>query len=149
MVFDGYPDFTSKDCTHIRRTKGKLSRVIKPELHNILSVKKDDFLLNKYNKQCFSFLLENLLKLRGFEVHDADDDVDTSIVAAALEKATTSSVTLVANDTDILVLLRHKADMNLHPLYLASKKTKRIWNILEAKEKLVQIYVMLCYQSTQ
>ena len=136
VVFDGYPDFTTKDSTHIRRTKGKLNRVIKPELHNILSVKKDDFLLNKYNKQCFIFLLGNLLKLRGFEVHHADDDADTSIVAAALEKATTSSVALVADDTDILVLLLHKADMNLHPLYLASKKTKRIWNIVEAKEKI-------------
>ena len=84
----------------------------------------------------FHFLLGNLLKLRGFEVHHADDDADTSIVAAALEKATTSSVALVADDTDILVLLLHKADMNLHPLYLASKKTKRIWNIVEAKEKI-------------
>ena len=58
------------------------------------------------------------------------------IVAEALEKATTSSVALVADDTNILVLLLYKADMNLHPLYLASKKTKRIWNIVEAKEKI-------------
>ena len=84
----------------------------------------------------FHFLLGNLLKLRGFEVHHADDHADTSIVAAALEKATTSSVTLVADDTDILILLLHIADMNLHPLYLASKKTKRIWNIVEAKENI-------------
>ena len=75
-------------------------------------------------------------KLEGFEVHHEDDDAETYIVATALEKATTSSVALVANDTDILVLLLHKADMNLHPLYLALKKTKRIWNIVEAKEKL-------------
>ena len=81
-------------------------------------------------------MLGNLHKLRGFEIHHADGDADTSIVAAALEKATTSSVALVVDDTDILVLPLHKADMNLHPLYLASKKTKRIWNIVEAKEKI-------------
>ena len=81
-------------------------------------------------------MLGNLLKLRGFEVHHADDDGNTSIVATALEKATTSSVALVVDDTDILALLLHKADMNLHPLYLASKKTQRIWNIVEAKKKI-------------
>ena len=84
----------------------------------------------------FHFLLRNLLKSRGFEVHHADDDADTSIVAAALEKATTSSVAFVADDTDILVLLLYKADMNLHLLYLTSKKTKCIWNVVEAKEKI-------------
>ena len=80
-------------------------------------------------------MLGNLLKLRGFEVHHADD-ADTSILAGALEKATTFSVALVADDIDILVLLLHKADNNLHLLYLALKKTKRIWNIVEAKEKI-------------
>ena len=51
VVFDGYPDFSTKDTTHIRRAKGKVGRIIKPTLNNILSVKKDEFLSNKINKQ--------------------------------------------------------------------------------------------------
>ena len=55
VVFDRYPDFSTKDTTHMRRTKVKVGRSIKPALNNTLSVKKEDFLLNKNNKQDFYY----------------------------------------------------------------------------------------------
>ena len=52
VVFDGgYLEPSTKDTTHLRRSKGKLGRLIKPALSNSLFVKKGDFLLNNDNKQ--------------------------------------------------------------------------------------------------
>ena len=61
VVFDGYPESSTKDSTHIRRTKGKSCRLIKPEPLNILSVKKEVFMLNQNNKQSFIFMLGSVL----------------------------------------------------------------------------------------
>ena len=51
VVFDGYPMLpTTKDTTHVRRSKGK---IVKFSLNSKLSMNKDNFLLNKENKQAF------------------------------------------------------------------------------------------------
>ena len=117
VVFDGYPEFSTKDTTHIRRTKGRGGRSIKLALNNSLAVEKEDFLLNKNNKQDFLFILGNILRDKGVEICHAPDDADTLVASTSLEKAGVSSVAVIADDTDILVLLLHHTEMSSCPIY--------------------------------
>ena len=58
VVFDGYPTLpTTKDTTHVRRSKGKKGKVVKFSLNSKLSMYKDKFLLNKENKQVLPIML--------------------------------------------------------------------------------------------
>ena len=66
VVFDGYPMLpTTKDTTHVRRSKGKKGKVIKFSLTLKLSMDKDKFLSNKENKQPFI----ECLNIYEFEKH--------------------------------------------------------------------------------
>ena len=122
-------DFSTKDTTHIRRAEGKVGGIIKPTLNNILSDKKDEFLSNKMNKQEFIFMLGKTLENIGIDVRHAAEDADTIIAATSIENAQSSSVAVFADDTDILVLLLYKAQLNSRPIYFVSKRSKRIWEI--------------------
>ena len=60
VVFDGgYDKPSTKDSTHLRRTKFKRGRQVNFTESMTLKMKKDDFLLNKVNKQRFLELLSN------------------------------------------------------------------------------------------
>ena len=70
-------------------------------------VTKTRFLTNHKNKDGFVRFLGNYLKEQGIVCHFARDDADTLIVKVALVLSATSSVEIVADDTDILIMLVH------------------------------------------
>jgi hypothetical protein len=55
IVFDGYKDDhpTTKDVTHLRRTGASAGVTVHFTGGMIIQFKKDEFLNNKTNKQCF------------------------------------------------------------------------------------------------
>ena len=54
VVFDGYGSGPStKDITHIRRSKGRVGRAVHFQERTILKMSKDEFPLNLDNKQKF------------------------------------------------------------------------------------------------
>jgi len=62
VVFDEYDSKPStKDNTHLRRTKKQMTEVYFVE-STIMKVKKDAFLSNKKNKQSFITLLSRMLE---------------------------------------------------------------------------------------
>ena len=136
VVFDGgYFHATTKDTTHLRRTKGKHGKKIIPSLSNHLTVKKNDFLLNNSNKQAFLLLLGSQIENEGIKVQHASGDADLPIVAAALEIASKTSVTVVGEDTDLLVLLLYHYVITSHKeVYLFSNISKKAWDIKKAKQ---------------
>jgi len=72
------------------------------------------FLMNASNKQGFVELLVQHLQDNGITAFQAQDDANTVIICTALNIATKGEpVTMVADDTDILMLLVHhfKPDM--------------------------------------
>ena len=87
VVFDGYHGPSTKDTTHIHRTKGRKSGLVKLSLNNKLTAKKKIFMLNQQNKQRFIELLSQQLQKANISVKHSDDDADLLIVQTALEVA--------------------------------------------------------------
>ena len=106
----------------------------------IIQSKKDQFLNNKENKQRFLVYLSDKLERAGCITDHAKHDADVLIVQTAIASARTKDTVLVGDDTDLLVLLLHHADLNAQ-LFLAPEpkkatKTRRIWCIKQTKELL-------------
>ena len=70
-------------------------------------MKKKSFLANPKNKQKFIYLLGSELEKAGVQVKHSSDDADYNIVMSACDIALTTTVVVVGDDTDLLVLLQH------------------------------------------
>lgn len=131
VVFDGYDNGPStKDHEHKRRV-GNISGNVTVALHNKPTCNQESFLKNSKNKSQFISLLVKALKDEGHDVRQSTGDADTQIVLAGLEYASKENKTVVANDTDILVLLMFHwaAHMNLYMLSDVGKKQSQCWDI--------------------
>lgn len=119
VVFDGYASST-KDHEHVRKT----SKAVKVAADVHVAVNKSvhasqEFLANVNNKCKFISILSSCLQENGFQIHQARDDANTLIVKVALGLAEFNTVlTVVAADTDILVLLACDLQQHMGALYL-------------------------------
>ena len=142
IVFDGYKDEPSiKDTTHLRRTGSNPGVTVHFSGDMIIRSKKDEFLKNNENKQRFLGYLSDKLVRAGCITDHTKHDADVLIVQTAIASSRTKDTVLVGDDTDLLVLLLHHADLNAHELFLAPEpkkatKTRRIWCIKKIKELL-------------
>ena len=73
-------------------------------------MKKDVFLANKTNKQRFLTMLSENLDRAGCQTINAVGDADLLITQTAI-RSQTRDVVVIADDTDILILLCFYADM--------------------------------------
>ena len=114
IVFDGYSKNPSiKDHEHERRSSTKSPNF---SLHRetILTVSQQMFLANGHNKTELLKLLIPKLISDGHTVHQAESDADRIIVKTTLQIARNGkSVTVFANDTDIIVMLLHHWNENM------------------------------------
>lgn len=134
VVFDSYPDHpTTKDVTHMRRTKGISSPTVNFEENMPFKTKKDIFLANKCNKQKFINLLCSWMEKNSIHHLQADGDADYLIAKTAVEMSKETETIVIGEDTDLLVLLCHHADPNSHRIVFKSGKNvsgkKKIWDI--------------------
>ena len=141
VVFDSYESGpTTKDLAHLRRSAG----IVGPAVHftedMLLTSRKDHFLSNPSNKQAFVFLLGRVLESRGCRILHAKGDADNMIVRTALECSVASKTTVIGEDTDLLVLLCHHAQLHRKLIFLRSDKhtgsKKRVWHIQWLKQNL-------------
>ena len=107
VVFDGYYDGPSvTDTTHLRR--GSTNAVaVHCDLLSTFTVKKDVFLRNNQNKQCLINMLSEKLKEVGCNTIHAAGDADVTIALSAVSAAANRETVVIADDTDVLVLLCH------------------------------------------
>ena len=106
VIFDGYLSGPStKDNTHIRRTaKGESKQInFTPEMK--FSGIKKTFLNNIQNKSRMIQLIGASLQHVNCKVHYSEEDADVDIAVRACQDATLSNVTVVGEDSDLLVLL--------------------------------------------
>lgn len=143
VVFDGYDGSPStKDCTHMRRTGGCIGSEVYFDETMKLQTKKDEFLANSRNKQRLINLLANTLRSAGCTVHHAKGDADLLIVTKAIEGAEIRDTVVVADDTDILVLLVHHAQNTTCNVWFKpstkkeSKKPSKFCNITALRSHL-------------
>jgi len=139
VVFDGYESTNTKDMTHQRRSKGNAGTTVTFTADMRLTMKKEQFLANRQNKQRFIFMLSEELQKKNCETHHASGDADLLIVLKAVQSATVTNTVLVGDDTDLLVLLCYHASLESHDLFFCpepKKNTKkpRIWNIKATKK---------------
>lgn len=141
VVFDGYEGKSTKDMTHQRRRKGQAGETVTFTIDMQLTMKKDQFLANKTNKQQFINMLGDHLEMSKCEVHHSPGDADLLIVQKAVESATKVNTVLVGDDTDLLILLCYHASLNSHSIYFRPEpkkgtKNPRVWDITAVKKQL-------------
>ena len=99
---------------------------VKIELDMVAHNKQNDFLSNRFNNSQFISILGNRLQTKGFIVHQSSNDADTLIVKCAIELALAGNVcTVIADDTDILVLLLYYFQTHMADIFLFSITSKR------------------------
>jgi len=106
IVFDGYSSGPStKDHEHLRRST-KTAATVNIDFDCLACSDQQSFLANEENKGAFLKLLTDQFLSNGHDVQQAPSDADTLIVRVALAAAAGGQhVTVVADDTDVLVLL--------------------------------------------
>ena len=141
IVFDGYESGPStKDVMHERRSKSNISVAVHFTSDMTCSMKKDEFLSNKVNKQRFINLLSEMLEKHGHQTLHARADADVLMVETAIASAAKRDTVLVGDDTDLLVLLCNQASETVHQIYFRpepksnTKKLPRCWNIKFVQE---------------
>ena len=140
-MFDGYQNGPStKDGTHQRRA-GAYGPTVNFDSTMIAKLKKEDFLANKENKQKFIHLLGNKLQQSGCSTIHAEGDADQPIVQTAIQSSRSITTVLIGDDTDLLVLLCHHAEINANELFFKPEpkqrsKTRKTWNIKRTKTSL-------------
>ena len=145
VVFYGYPDGpTKKDQTHSDRYRSQEGTEITISPNTHLTVKKDDFLPNKSNKTGLIKLLSDEFSSKGIKVLLATDDADSLIAQTAAQSAETTNVIVIANNTDVIVLLWHYLKNKEHRVLLQGPT--KIWDIQKlTKEVGMQNLILLMH----
>lgn len=136
IVFDGYEGGPStKDSTHERRCKGYREPTITFTEDMVCKSPKEHFLSNSANKQRMINLMGRTFEDKGFRVFHSEGDADLLIVQTAIQEAITENTVVVGEDTDLLVLLCHHAQLDSHPIFFKQTgKTSKVWNIQNLKK---------------
>ena len=94
----------------------------------------DVCLSNVANKQNFIDMLTHYLQLAGCLTEHAKEDDDLLIAQTAVQSAATKNTVIVADDTDLVILLCYYADPDGFALFMqcstrGTTKKNRIWDI--------------------
>lgn len=127
IVFDGYGNNPStKDHEHLRRsmkTTNCPEVVIQP--HIKVSTNQSAFLSNDANKMSLIDMISEKLEHDGCTVLRSTDDADTLIVKVALDHCNNGdSVTVFANDTDVIIMLMYFWKQGMGQAVIRSSFTK-------------------------
>ena len=121
IIFDGYESANTKDMVHKKHSSGKISNQINFTEEMKVIVKKEVFRTNTVNKQRFINMLGKHLAESNCEVVHAKGDADCDIVQSTVTAALRTETVVDGDDTDLLVLLCHHADLNNTEIYLYSE----------------------------
>ena len=122
VIFDGYQYNTIKDHEHQRRG-GKMGSDVTVRPQEIVTFNRDPFLKNDKNKVAFIQLLSEHLQNSGYRVLESDGDADVLIVQTAIKFASEGQeVSVIAEDTDIFVLLLHHFQENMAEVIFSERK---------------------------
>ena len=127
IVFDGYGNGASiKDHEHIHRmTRKSVDISVRCDIPAFCN--QSAFLSNEKNKKQFIELLGKALEESGHHVLYSQGDADTLIVSTALDIAKSSrKVTVVSDDTDVLILLIYHWNTEFADIFFHSEAKKDI-----------------------
>lgn len=114
IVFDGYDEthFSTKGL--LQKSRSKQSRVVDLIIPDTtIPCTQEEFLRNSENKKKFIALLTDCFHEKGMTVYQAERDADVLICLTAIKLCYQHEfVTLVSEDTDIMVLALHHSNKN-------------------------------------
>ena len=149
--------FSIKDNEHQRRQR-RYHPIVHFDSNTVFSSGRMDGFSKDANKQQLIKLIIKELKDRGCNVIPAHADADVDIVKAATESAKFRDTTLVGEDTDLLILLLHYAEVGGKNLYFRSNKqrAKHVYDIISLRKllgsevctQLLFVHALTCCHST-
>lgn len=151
-MFDGYSNPTStKTNAHALRSLVKCQEVVINESNTFDSTHstQEKFLSNETNKTNIITLIAKYLEEDGQTVIKCGGDADTTIVSEAIKLAfpkRETPVMVVADDTDIAVMLLYHWSGEFSDIIFYSRKSQKAWSIdrgcidLENKEHLLFVH---------
>ena len=123
IVFDGYSPSTKDHEPQRRSLTSNHAPNINIDVNNKSHPDQTKFLANDLNKSQFIDSLAKILKTDGQLVHQSESDADILIASTVLTIARTEPATVVADDTDIAILLFHHYNYSLtHSFDLKRRK---------------------------
>ena len=137
IVFDGYQDGSTKSHEHLRRNSIPQSCNVTIHADNQVPFTQDRFLSNIQNKAGLIEFLSQHLQEAGFCIINCPGDADSTVVTTALEAARKNSgpVTVVADDTDIAVMLVHHWKDNMADVYFLQERWSKVWSVKDASSR--------------
>lgn len=139
IVFDGYPPLSTKDQEHLRRNTVPLSTFVAVSGSNRVPYAQEHYLTLKENKVELIKFLSGHFRTQGMVVVNCDDDADTTIVETAIDKASDSTVLVVADDTDISILLLYHWRPEMEDILLHQECSGLTWSIQKAQNNCIDI----------
>ena len=124
IVFDGYDNESTKGHEHLQRNSVPQSSTVNINAENHVPFTQDRFLSNTENKSGLIAFLSLHLKRRGFIVVNCPGDADATIVKNALRyaKGNSGTVIVVADDTDVAVMLVHHWEVAMQDIYFLQER---------------------------
>ena len=137
VVFDGYRDEGTKSHEHLRRNSIPQSRNVDIHEENPVLFTQDRFLSNTENKTNFINCLSQHLIQSWYFTINCPGDADSTIVKTTLDMANTSwgHGTVVADDTDIAVMLVHHWQNNMSDVYFFQERWNKVCSITDASSR--------------
>ena len=141
VVFRGYRIPSIKYTTHQGRTGGNVGIGVTFTGDMKLTMSTKVFLSNVVNKQNFIDMLSHYQQIVGCPTEHAEEDDDLLIAQTAVQTAARTNTVLVADDTDLVILLCYYADPDCFDLFMqcstrGTTKKKRIWDIKVTQSEL-------------
>ena len=105
-MFNGYGQSSTKDHAHVQRSPITSLKIVFHE-GTFFDSKKYVFLSNDINKQRFVNMISDKCRSNGHTTINCEADADHQIVSAGIKVVKEDRATIIADDTDIFVLLCH------------------------------------------
>lgn len=93
--------------------------------HTVFNSKKEHFLANKSNRDCFIAMLSEVLIENGCTVLQAKIDQNLMIAKTATEMALTHPIMVVADDLEIIILLCYCFKLDGHDIVYKSEECSK------------------------
>ena len=141
VIFDGYPDTSIKTQEHLRRYPVPLSSYVDIVPENKVPFNQDRYLSSKENKSAFIKFLTPFLCDAGVKVKICKDDADCFVVKEALTNANHNEgpVLVVADDTDIFVMLLYHWKSSLKDIVFLSERSQSAWSISKSQKYITDL----------
>jgi hypothetical protein len=141
VIFDGYENATTKDHERARRNSIPQSSFVAIIPDNLIPYTQNRYFSLEDNKKEFVKFLSNYLGEKGVELVNCKGDADSEIVRVALSIArqNVGTTAVVADDTDIAVMLLYHYTDEMDDIFLLQPNSNSMWSMKKSQNQIMDI----------